>query len=248
VDPKPQRLKRTSRRMMARFIGRKYGTDDTGEASRGYNRRLRAGRHDSARHAAGGTFLAQLKQEIGEIALREGVDQGRGGQIGAVGGRRCPLWPVSLWPIPLWPIPLWPVPLWPVPLWPIPLWPIPLSPTISHAHIQGAITLERKSPRRIIDLERGDADIENNAVQRVHPGLGQQGQHVAKAAVRQMQPARVLGCQAGTAGDRRFIALDRPDMALGAVEDRPRITAAAECAIQIHRPVARVQWRQPLGQ
>src|SRR5260370_1102203 len=34
VDPKPQRLKRTGRRMMARFIRRKYGTDDAGEASR----------------------------------------------------------------------------------------------------------------------------------------------------------------------------------------------------------------------
>ncbi len=81
-----------------------------------------------------------------------------------------------------------------------------------------------------------------------HAGAGEQRDHVAEAAVQQMQPAGMAGGQRGAAGDGVGIAVDRPQGAVDGAEDRRRIAAAAERAVEIDAAVARRQGGEHLVQ
>ena len=107
----------------------------------------------------------------------------------------------------------------------------------------------KEKPRsRIVDLERRNAKVEDHAIELGHAGLVQQRDHVAELAVQQMQPARKMGHEAGTALDRLGIAVDRPERAACLLQDGARIAAAAEGAVEIDAAVAGREARQHLIQ
>ena len=82
----------------------------------------------------------------------------------------------------------------------------------------------------------------------VTPCSRQQVQHVAELAVDQVQPAGKARGEAGAAGDRLGIAIDRPDRAGRRLEERRRVAAAAERAVQIDAAGARGEQADDLGQ
>ena len=73
-------------------------------------------------------------------------------------------------------------------------------------------------------------------------------QHVAELTVDQVQPAGKSGGERGAARDRLRIAVDRPDGAGRRLEERGRISAAAERAVEIDAAGVRRQQRNDLGQ
>src|ERR1022692_1652434 len=59
--------------------------------------------------------------------------------------------------------------------------------------------------------------------------------------MQQMQPVGVVRCERGAAGDRGFVTIEGPDMALGVLENCPRVAATAKSTVEIYCPIARPQ-------
>ena len=203
VDRQPQSLERTRGGMMAGFVRRQHGANNTGEPPGGLDRGHSAGGDDGASDAARRSLLPKSPEHVGEIAFGQSVHQIGGGAIGgrlfgmvrslsaasisgrvAIGRHRSRIMrdgPISAAVRSVRPrgamAPIadsgWP------------------RPTPSHAHIEGSIMLKGKSPGRIVDLKRRHADIQHDTVQRVHAGADQQRQHVAETPMQQMQPAGI---------------------------------------------------------
>ena len=100
--------------------------------------------------------------------------------------------------------------------------------------------MRKEKPRSgIVELEGGHAQVQHHAVQRGNAGLAEQGEHVAEIALDQVQAAGMAGGQRGAAGDGVGIAVDRPQRAVGRVQDGRGIAAAAESAVQVGAAIVR---------
>ncbi len=101
----------------------------------------------------------------------------------------------------------------------------------------------------MVELEGGDAEVEDDPVEPLHAAGGEQRHHVAEPALDQVQAAGVAGRQRGAARDRVGVAVDRVQgAARRGVEDGGRVAAAAEGAVEEGGAVARGERRDRLPQ
>ena len=113
--------------------------------------------------------------------------------------------------------------------------------TALHAHVERPIKTEREAALGLIELERGDTEVEDHAIKRRHaPGLKQR-KHVTEATFDQMQPTREPRCNGGAAGDRVWIAVNRIKGAARRTKDRRCIPAATEGAVAILSIITRAE-------
>ena len=101
-----------------------------------------------------------------------------------------------------------------------------------HAHVERAVRGEREAAARVVELHRGDAEIEDDAVQPAHPVRREQLGHVAKAALEHHQPGMVGGQLPG-ARDGGRIAIDGEHPRRAGLQDRAGVAAGAERGVEI---------------
>ena len=105
----------------------------------------------------------------------------------------------------------------------------------------GPSLLKGEAARGIVELGRGDAEIEGHPVDRVHPPVGEQAVHLAEAAGKDAQAAVEVALHLETAGDGGGIAVDPPHGAARRLEEGAAIAPTAEGAVDIDAAVARGQ-------
>ena len=110
-----------------------------------------------------------------------------------------------------------------------------------HAHVQRPVGAEGKAALGLVELHGGHAEIQRHAVQRRLQPVGQQGLHVAEAALDDLQAPGVTGRQFAAARHGAGIAVDAPDGAVGGLQDRAAVAAGAEGAVNVNGAVARRQ-------
>ena len=109
-----------------------------------------------------------------------------------------------------------------------------------HAHVQRPVAAEREAARRIVELERGHAEIQHHAIQR-----GRRRAPPAGPACRRTgHGSGAAGRESGRPGSApRAIASGSRSIAHSvqgaASQDRRRIAAAAERAVEIDAAIAR---------
>ena len=102
----------------------------------------------------------------------------------------------------------------------------------AHAHVEGAIEAEREAPLGLVELHGRDPDVEHDAVQRRQGQPFDHGIERAEPGFDQCEP-RLVGV-AGEAGrDGRRVAVERHDARSGGGEDRRRIAARPEGAVDV---------------
>ena len=103
-----------------------------------------------------------------------------------------------------------------------------------HPHVERPVIAEREAALGLVELHRGDADIEHDAVERRHlEALGLFRQRT-EARFGQGQPPAHRRDETGTAGDRTRVAVEREQRRLRlALQKRARIAAGAEGAVEI---------------
>ena len=114
-------------------------------------------------------------------------------------------------------------------------------PLAAHAHVERPVEPEREAALGLVELHRGDADVEHDAVDRSWPQLARDGVEIGEAIFDQRQPAAGVLDEIGAERDRRLVAVDADDLAVGGVEDRARIAAGAEGAVDIDAAVTDVE-------
>jgi hypothetical protein len=119
-----------------------------------------------------------------------------------------------------------------------------------HAHVQWAVLQEAESARRIVDLRRGDAEIEEKAVDAGDASLVEDPLELREAGLHQLEPVVLPRSLEQAAGrDRIRIAVEREQAAARTecVENAPAVTAAPERAIDIGAVRAQPQRGHRLG-
>ena len=110
-----------------------------------------------------------------------------------------------------------------------------------HAHVQRRIEAETEAARRVVQLRRADAQVEQHALQLRDAERRELLAHRGKAGMHQSQP-RIDECRARGDGLRVLVEGDQPAARRQPGEDRARMPAAAEGAVHVH-PVVRMQQR-----
>ena len=115
-------------------------------------------------------------------------------------------------------------------------------PVAAHAHVERAVVAEREAALGLIELHRRDAEIEHDAVDR------RDGRDCARPCSRSEKRSSTSvsrPCAASTsssaARDRVAVAVDADDARAAAAQDRARVAAGAERAVDIDAAVARLQ-------
>src|SRR5262249_41851637 len=102
------------------------------------------------------------------------------------------------------------------------------GPFFAHAHVERPFLHEGEAALRLIELHRGDTEIERDAVDGFDSLPVHDLVHGAKAAGDELQPARELRSKRATCRDRLGIAIDGDDLAFRSFEDGFAVTASAE--------------------
>jgi len=98
---------------------------------------------------------------------------------------------------------------------------------LAHAHVERAVGLERKTACPLVELHRGDSDVERHAVDSIDAAVGELRIEVAEAALDHFERACAPGFERAARGHRVGIAIDADHMrACG--EQRPAVPARAE--------------------
>ncbi len=107
----------------------------------------------------------------------------------------------------------------------------------AHAHVERAVEAERKAAFGRIELHGGNAEVEHDAVGRFDPEVAHNAIEAGEFAAHQCQPpggSLDLGLRRG---DRGGVAVDTDDRGVRRREDRRRIAAGAEGAVDIDAAV-----------
>src|SRR5215831_3594854 len=104
-------------------------------------------------------------------------------------------------------------------------------PVAAHAHIEWPVETKRESPRRVIKLHRGNAEIEHDAVKAARATRDRL--QVGEAVLEQRKPAVHLLGERCALGDGSVVAIDRNHVRVCSLQNRPRITAGAEGRVEI---------------
>src|SRR5262249_22274977 len=115
------------------------------------------------------------------------------------------------------------------------------GPALVHSHVERGGGAEGKAALVLIELHRRHAEVERHAVDFVDALGRQQFGHVAEASFDQAQPRRVALSHCLAGGDRVGIAVDRDDLALGAIEHGAGVATGAERAVEVAAAVRRAQ-------
>ena len=117
----------------------------------------------------------------------------------------------------------------------------------SHAHVERPVEAEREPAFRLVELHRGDADVEHHAVNGCEVPRAGVALEVGEATFDQPEtPARRFR-QCRTSSERRRIAVDRQHPT-AALEDRPAVSAPAEGAVDVAAARHNAEVLQHLGQ
>ena len=100
---------------------------------------------------------------------------------------------------------------------------------------------EREAALGLVELHRGDAEIEHDAVDRLVPGIARDGVEIGEAVFDQRQPAARLLDQVRAQRDRGLVAVDADHLAVGGRQNGARIAAGAEGAVDIDAAVADIE-------
>lgn len=95
----------------------------------------------------------------------------------------------------------------------------PIGARAFHAHVEGTVEAEREAPVGIVDLHRGHAEIEGDAVDRRDAVALEQRDHLGKPALDQREAALVARGNGTARLDRIGIPVDGKHRAVGGVED-----------------------------
>ena len=144
---------------------------------------------DGAGDPPGGALLAELEEDVGEVALGEPVDEIGGGGAGP-----------------------------------------------AHAHVERPVPEEGEAALGLVELHRGDADVEHHAVERRRARRGRDAVERAEASRHQRQPVAEAGRPGRGALQRLGVPVDADHPRRPGVEERPRIAAGAEGAVEPGAP------------
>ena len=157
-------------------LGADHAPDDVGQRPGGDDRRLLAGGDDGAGDAARMALLAELEDDVGEIAL--------GGLRHHVGRAR---------------------------------------PVAAHTHVERPVEPEREAALGLVELHRGHAEIEHDAVDHgVAEFLGDAIER-GESLLDQRQPAIGRLHQIRAVRDRALVAVDADDLRIGGAQGSPGV-------------------------
>ena len=111
----------------------------------------------------------------------------------------------------------------------------------AHAHVERAVEPEREAALGLVELHRGHAEIEHDAVDRGVAEFLRDAIERGEALLDQRQPAAGRLDQTGAVRDRALVAVDADDLRIGGGEDRAAVAAGAEGAVDVDAAVANVQ-------
>ena len=124
----------------------------------------------------------------------------------------------------------------------------PVAVRSGHAHIEGAVGLEGEAARGVVELHRGDADVEHDAVARSETGLARDAVEIAEAPGNEGQAARIACGERGAGGNRGGIAVEPEYARIGrGGEDGLAVAAGAEGGVNVGLACAGGERLQHLG-
>jgi len=106
-------------------------------------------------------------------------------------------------------------------------------PLSGHAHIERALRLKGETTLRAIQLQRRDAQVEQNTVDPLEPCTGSQRRQIAKVPLPQHHSVSE-GCEfRGSMVERCAVPIDAEQMAVrpAPLQDAPGVASRADCAV-----------------
>ena len=113
-------------------------------------------------------------------------------------------------------------------------------PLALHAHVEGRVEAQREAARRLVELHRRNADVEHDAVHGVDAETLGDLVEIAEARLDELKPPAGRSGERGAGPNGRRVAIER-DHARAAVEQRARIAAGAERAVDVEAAGARIE-------
>src|SRR5262249_60675531 len=106
-------------------------------------------------------------------------------------------------------------------------------PVGAHAHVERTIMAEGKSARRLVELHRGDTEVEDDPVDRVIAAAARDRLQIREFVLYQDEPAIGLAHEVGAARDRALGAVDADDVAVHRREDIASMAAGTKGRVDI---------------
>ena len=108
----------------------------------------------------------------------------------------------------------------------------------AHAHVERTVVTEGKPPLRLVELHRGNAEIEHHAIDRLAGRASPDGAEIREFVLDEREPRGRASHKLGAACDRGGIAIDRDNAAIRGSEERAAVAAGAERGIDIDAAIA----------
>ena len=101
-----------------------------------------------------------------------------------------------------------------------------------HAHVKGAVEAEAESPLGVVNLRRGNADVEENPVDRRDAALGERFAHRREGSMHNRE-ARIRNLRRGPHGFEIAVKRDQASVGREFREDAARMPAPAESTVDV---------------
>ena len=108
----------------------------------------------------------------------------------------------------------------------------------SHAHVERTIVAKGEATVGLIELQRGNSEVEDDAVYGVVPAIAYDCLQMREFVLDQSQPPASRVREAGSARDCAAVPVDADDHAIGRREECASVAAAAEGCVDINSGVA----------
>src|SRR5262249_27782115 len=106
-------------------------------------------------------------------------------------------------------------------------------PVAAHAHVERTVEAEGKSARRLVELHRGDPEVEDDAVDRVVAAAARDRLQIGEFVLHQSERAGGGAHETGAACDRAWVAVDANDVAVRGREDIASVAAGTEGRVDV---------------
>src|SRR5262249_56625257 len=103
----------------------------------------------------------------------------------------------------------------------------------AHAHVERTTMAEGKSARRLVELHRGDTEVEDDTVDRVIAAAARDRFEIGEFVLHQDEPAAGLAHEVGAARDRALVTVDADDVAVRRRADIAGVAAGTEGRVDI---------------
>jgi hypothetical protein len=114
-------------------------------------------------------------------------------------------------------------------------------PGAAHAHVERPVVAEREAAFGLIELHRGDAEIEQDAIDRVMAEIAGDLPEIGEAIFDKREPACGGFDQVEAARDRAAVAVDADHARARDLQDRAGVSAGAERTVDVDAAFARVE-------